>query len=134
MNEKIEKYISQMEKAAGASLLELQKSESELGFKFPEEYANFLSQTNGAEGAIGEAAYLVLWSIENVGSLNKAYKVNEYAPYLTLFGSNGGGTAFAFDRRLASLPIVEIEFMDIGLEEPKLLGQTFLDFLELKKG
>ncbi len=130
MNEKITEFISQMEKVPGVSWSELQKTESELGFKFPEEYASFLLESNGAEGAIGEAAYLVLWSLENIGSLNQAYKVNEYAPYLTLFGSDGGGMAFAFDKRSASLPIVEIAYIDIGLEEPELRGQTFLEFLE----
>ncbi len=130
MNEKIEKFISQMKKVPGVSKSELQKTESELGIKFPEEYASFLLESNGAEGAIGEAAYLVLWPLEKISPLNQMNEVEKDAPHLILFGSDGGGTAFAFDKRFASLPIVEIEYIDIGLEEPELRGQTLSEFLE----
>lgn len=119
-----------MEKAPGVSRLELQKTESELGFKFPEEYAGFLLESNGAEGPIGNAAYLVLWPLEKIKPYNQANEVGKYAPHLILFGSDGGDMGFAFDKRFATLPIVEIAYIDIGLEEPELLSQTFFEFLE----
>lgn len=129
MSKKIEKYLYQMEKMPGASQFEIQATESELGIKFPQEYVDFLLEINGAEGPIGEEAYLVLWSSENIKSLNKAYKVREHAPYLTLFGSDGGDMGFGFDERSTS-PIVEISYIDIGIEEPNLLSETFYEFLE----
>ncbi len=81
MNEKIVKFIFQMEKKPGVSRLELQKTESELGFKFPEEYTNFLLETNGAEGSIGDAAYLVLWPLEKISPLNQMNEVDKDAPH-----------------------------------------------------
>lgn len=121
--------MSQMEKNPGAPLSTLQKVEAELGFKFPQQYADFLLESNGAEGAIGNA-YLVLWSLEKIKPLNQLNEMDKSAPYLVLFGSDGGDMAFAFDKRSEVLPVVEIAYMDIGLEEPKLRGQTFLEFLE----
>jgi len=129
MNEKVLKFTSQMKKRSGVLFSELKKIESELGFNFPKEYADFLLESNGAEGAIGQA-YLVLWSLEKIKPLNQKNEVERHAPHLIIFGSDGGDMAFAFDKHLISLPIVEIAFIDIGLEEPKMLSQTFSEFLE----
>jgi hypothetical protein len=129
MDEKIEKFTSQMEKRPGASMSALQKVEAELEFKFPKQYANFLLESNGAEGAIGRA-YLVLWPLEKIKPLNQMNEMDKHAPYLVLFGSDGGAMAFAFDKRSDTLPIMEIEYMEIGLEEPKTRGQNFIEFLE----
>jgi len=130
MNEKIKKYISQMDQMPGASSVNLKETEVELGIKFPKDYVEFILEVNGAEGPIGEAAYLVIWSLEKMPLLNQSYKVKESAPYLTLFGSDGGGMGFAFDKRYGTLPVVEIAYIDIGMEEPKLLGRTFDEFIE----
>ncbi len=129
MNEDLNKFISQMNKKPGRSMLELQKAELELGIKFPELYTRFLLQSNGAIGAIGES-YLELWSLEDIKTFNSAYKVDEYAPHLILFGSDGGDMAYAFDRRFTPMPIVETPFIGMGLEKVKTCGQTFLEFLE----
>lgn len=129
MNEDLNKFISQMNKKPGISMLEVQKAELELGIKLPEPFTRFLLQSNGAVGAIGKS-YLELWSSEDIQTFNAAYKVDEYAPHLILFGSDGADMAYAFDRRLDHLPIVETPFIGMGLEETKLCGQTFLEFLE----
>src|ERR1044072_7362040 len=70
--------------------------ESESGLRLPDDYARFLQQTNGGEGFLGNA-YVILWRVEELIEMNKAYEVTEYAPGLFLFGSDGGGEAFAFD-------------------------------------
>ncbi len=65
------KYMIRMEIRPGTSLSSLQNVQAELGFKFPEEYADFLLESNGAEGVIGNA-YLVLWPLERIKPL-RAY-------------------------------------------------------------
>jgi hypothetical protein len=55
---------------------------------------------NGGEGFIGEN-YLRAWPVEDLIQSNKDYRVDEAAPGLFLFGSSGGGEAFAFDTRSA---------------------------------
>ncbi len=126
---RLRKYIIQMKKNPGVSLSSLQNVQEELGFKFPVEYADFLLESNGAEGPIGNA-YLVLWALEKIKSWNQMYEVDKYAPHLILFGSDGGDMGFAFDKRFELPPIVEIAYMDLGLEEPKTRGRTFLEFME----
>lgn len=56
----------------------VRKAEIELGVKFPSDYIEFISFSNGAEGSIGEN-YLILWSIDEIIELNEAYGVNDFA-------------------------------------------------------
>ncbi|MFC4557285.1 SMI1/KNR4 family protein [Virgibacillus kekensis] len=39
--------------------------ESQLGVTFPNEYVEFISHSNGAEGSIGEN-YIILWSVDDI--------------------------------------------------------------------
>ena len=62
--------------------------------------------------------------------MNKAYEVAEYAPGLLLFGSDGGGEAFAFDTRSATKPIVSVPFVGMELTVTRRLASNFTEFLE----
>lgn len=64
----------------------------------PDDYVGFLRTANGGEGWIGDR-YLVLFRIEDLGTLNVGYEVGELAPGFLLIGSNGAGEAVGFDRR-----------------------------------
>jgi|SRR5215472_16113009 len=104
--------------------------QQEAGFHLPQDYVEFLQRTNGGEGLIGQNAYVILWPVEDLLEMNRAYQVNEYAPGLFIFGSDGGGEAFAFDRRSEKMPVVSVPFvgMDPSLIQP--LGSGFQLFLE----
>ena len=52
--------------------------------------------------------------------------VSEFAPGLILFGSDGGGEAYAFDVREAVPIIVEVPFIGMGGDEAKRCGASFL--------
>lgn len=112
---------------ADAAVIQQFKAVSD--FRLPDDFARFMQQTNGGEGFVGNP-YLILWRMEELLEMNKAYQVVEYAPGLFLFGSDGGGEAFAFDTRSEAKPIVAIPFvgMDLGLARP--VAQTFEAFLE----
>lgn len=99
------------------------------GLILPEDYAQFLQEVNGGEGFIGPQAYLILWPLEELQGLNEAYEVQEYAPGLFLFGSNGGGEAFAFDTRVAGNPIVTVPFVGMDRELARPMAPTFEEFL-----
>jgi SMI1 / KNR4 family (SUKH-1) len=101
----------------------------ESGFLLPDSYARFLQQMNGGEGFIGNA-YVILRRIEQLIEMNKAHEVAEWAPGLLLFGSDGGGEAFAFDTRSEAKPIVSVPFigMDLGRVLPAASG--FESFFE----
>ena len=107
----------------------IKKIETELGVTFPNDYIEFLSYSNGAEGSIGEN-YLILWSIEDIIELNEAYGVNEFVKGLVLFGTDGGETAYAFDTRTNDTQIVAVPFIGMDLEEVKTCSNTFNGFLQ----
>jgi len=104
--------------------------EKELGYALPDDYRQFLRQKNGGEGFIGPNSYLILWPLEQLVSLNLAYEAARYAPGFLLFGSNGGGEAYAFNSGLRPMPIVAMPFvgMDPTVSQPIAVG--FAGFLQ----
>ncbi|WP_053059952.1 MULTISPECIES: SMI1/KNR4 family protein [Burkholderia cepacia complex] len=82
----------------------------------PDDYLTFLREHNGGEGFI-DNEYLMLWRAEDIVTFNEEYEVAEYAPGLLLFGSNGGGEAYAFDTRVSPMQIVEVPFIGMDLAD-----------------
>jgi hypothetical protein len=107
----------------------IRQFETESSFSLPDDYARFLQQTNGGEGFVGKA-YVILWRVEELLEMNKAYQVAEYAPGLFLFGSDGGGEAFAFDTRSDANPIVAVPFVGMELKLARPVARSFEAFLE----
>lgn len=107
----------------------IRQFESEGGFRLPEDYAQFLQQADGGEGFVGNA-YAILWRVSELLEMNRAYQVAEYAPGLFLFGSDGGGEAFAFDTRAAAKPIVSVPFVGMELKVARPVASSFTAFLE----
>jgi len=81
--------------------------------------------TNGGEGFIGEEEYLMLWSVEELPSLNEAYEVQQYAPGLLLFGSSGGGEAYGFDTRKQCFEIVRVPFIGMTWDLAQPIATSF---------
>jgi hypothetical protein len=121
--------IAQMELRPGASVALVQDVQSRLGFRLPRDYVEFITESNGAEGFVGNS-YLVLWPIEEIIPTNDAYQVRVFAPGLLLFGSDGGGEAYAFDTRSGKMPVVSVPFVGMSLAAAKKLSRTFSGFLE----
>ncbi len=107
----------------------IRQLESEAGLRLPEDYANFLQQSNGGEGFVGNA-YIILWRVDDLLEMNRSYQVADHAPGLFLFGSDGGCEAFAFDTRTDSKPIVSVPFVGMELTLARSLGSNFKAFLE----
>lgn len=60
MNEKIKKSASDMDLPPAATAEMPSEAEEKLGIHFPSEYREFFMLSNGAEGGVGKASYLVL--------------------------------------------------------------------------
>ncbi|MCE9580726.1 MAG: SMI1/KNR4 family protein [Deltaproteobacteria bacterium] len=102
--------------------------EAASGVRLPDEYLRFMRGANGGEGAIGRA-HAQLWTIEDLLQFNVACGANEFCPEVFVFGSDGGGEAYAFDRRTAPWSVVLVPFIfDLAAAVP--LGATFDAFLE----
>lgn len=110
----------------GASEEALEKAGATAGRPLPLDYLQFLRRHNGGEGFVGEG-YLILWKAEELDAFNREYEVNDYAPGLFLFGSNGGGEGFAFDTRYADMPIVRVPFIGMDLQYATPVADGFDD-------
>lgn len=130
MNKQIREYLKDVTLNQATTLAVIKKSEIEFGITIPSDFKTFLKEHNGCEGSVGENAYLVLWSIEDIVELNEAYEVNEFAPGLLLIGSNGGEQAYAYDMRFDAKPIVSVPFIGMELGEILPCANTFEEFLE----
>lgn len=95
-----------------------------LGRSLPPDYALFLSEHNGGEGFIGDN-YVILWKAEELGPFNREYEVDQLAPGLVLFGSNGGGEGYGFDTRSADMPIVRVPFVGMDLQYATPVASSF---------
>jgi hypothetical protein len=129
MNPEISKWLKGFVKNPAATPEVIDQATSTLGVALPTDYLEIFRHMNGGEGFVG-ASYLRFYPIEKVAPLNQAYAVEEFAPGLLIFGSSGGGEAFAFDTRTTPLTIVEIPFipMDFGYLEQH--GSTLKEFLD----
>src|SRR5262245_13535397 len=76
----------------------------------PHDYIELLHIMDGGEGFVG-STYVRFYPSNKLALLNKAYAVEEFAPGLVIFGSNGGGEAFAFDNRQEQQLVVQIPFI-----------------------
>jgi SMI1 / KNR4 family (SUKH-1) len=102
--------------------------QSNLRFPLPADYVQFLEQMNGGEGFVGKN-FLRAWHIEDLIQFNKDYFFDEAAPELFLFGSSGGGEAFAFDTRSSPPSIVAVPFIG-SLEDAIVIAPNFNSFLQ----
>ena len=107
----------------------IRQFESTTGVRLPADYVAFLMQSNGGEGFIGKG-YADLWRIEEIIAKNQSYKACDFVPGLLLFGSDGGGEAFAFDNRSEQQPIVAVPFVPLSTEAARSLAARFGEFLE----
>jgi hypothetical protein len=106
----------------------IRRVETDAGIRFDSEYVRFLTETNGGEGFIGPSSYAILWRVEELLEMNVAYEVAEYAPGLFLFGSDGGGEAFGFDRKSGA--IVSVPFVGMDPSLAKTIASRFDSFFE----
>lgn len=113
-----------------ASENELRAFEDAAGLKLPEAYRLFLRIFNGGEGFIGDS-YIILFPVNELVEINKRHEMEEYAPGLLLFGSDGGGEAFAFDTRSAGFGIVQFPFIGIDDKAVLKIAATFDVFLQV---
>jgi len=123
-----EKLFAKFDANPPANSGSIARCQAHLAVPLPQDYVQFLRQMNGWEGFIGKN-YLRAWPVEDLIQSNKDYRVDEAAPGLFLFGSSGGGEAFAFDTRSAPPPIVAVPFIVLNLEDAIVMAPNFTEFL-----
>jgi hypothetical protein len=107
----------------------LQEHFRKFGKSLPSDLRQILEERDGAEGFVG-GHYVVIWGTAEIVEYNKSYGAPEHASGLILFGSNGGGEAFAFDARSSGLPVVKVPFVGMQLKLVEMLAPTFTELLK----
>lgn len=124
---KKEEILKDWQLNPGASADAIRDAVSLLG-SLPSDYIQFLHNYDGGEGFIGDN-YLILWKVEELSVFNREYEVEQYAPGILLFGSDGGGEGYGFDTRDAAMPVVRIPFIGMELRYVRAVADSFIDFL-----
>lgn len=106
---------------------DLDRFENELDFKFPADYRSFVKEVDGCEGDFNGKNYAVLWRVSDLKSFNEEYEVNKYVEGLLFFGSDGGGEAFAFDKK--NKIIVRVPFVGMEMALCRKVSDSFEQFL-----
>jgi hypothetical protein len=114
-------------KRASADPRDVDALEEAIGARLPADYRWFVHKHDGAEGWIG-SAYIALWAVHEINRHNQTVDPQNYAPGLLLFGTDGGGEAFAFDTtqrwRVVRVPLVGLS-RELAIE----VGPTITDWL-----
>ena len=124
-----QRYSAKLDLQIPATVHDVEACERALELVFPLEYKEFLRKTNGAEGIVGEHSYAIFWRVSELAKFNEAYQVQRYAPGYLLFGSDGGGEAFAFDIT-KNMTIFTLPFVGMSRDVADGQGTTFWQFLE----
>jgi len=123
-----ENLLKEFTKKDGAAADVIAEAETALQWSLPTDYKEFLEKINGGEGFVGEN-YLILWAAEELAQFNNEYEVQDYAPGLVLFGSDGGGEGYAFDARTTASSIVQIPFIGMDLVYARPMAGSFSEFV-----
>jgi cell wall assembly regulator SMI1 len=115
----------------GGSEEDLDRVEARLATKLPADYRAPMRRSDGAEAEFGQS-WVVLWRVGDLVEHNEAYRVAEFAPGLTFFGSNGAGEAYAWDWRPTRRSLyVVIPFITPDPEATVPCADTFEEFLSV---
>lgn len=94
---------------------------------------DFIQTYNGCDGFFDNDRYIGLWKIKDVIKLNPYYNFIKESEFLFFIGSDGSSLGYAFDK-LKHSEIVSIDFLDIGVEIPTKVADSFENFLEYLAG
>jgi hypothetical protein len=99
---------------------------SEIPFHLPDQYLEFMKESNGADFTFDES-YLILWPLTDLIKLNKAYSTGEFIPDFYLIGSDGGDTAYAVSKKTGGF--YKMPFIGISKKEACFISDNFNGFL-----
>ncbi|SDF61138.1 SMI1/KNR4 family protein [Chitinophaga filiformis] len=125
MNEHITKYIQDLTLNSSIDGTKFSEIIDSIDCNFPDDYLDFLRETNGGVGFIRDGKYVHFWRAEELIKFNDGF--DEFLPDFFLIGSDGGGTGFAIRRKEGTF----VSFPFIGADEDTIenVGKVFREFL-----
>jgi len=67
------------------------------GVDLPADYIEFMRLHNGGEGDVADAAWVVLFPMEELQEINDDYQIDRYLPDCCIIGSDGGAELYGVD-------------------------------------
>ena len=101
--------------------------------RLPNELCELYKQANGGEGFYGEQ-YVRIYPVEQLAELNEAFGTSDFAPGLTIFGSNGGGEAYAYRSTESGYEYLQLPFIPMVKSNAIVLAQTLKGALNVLAG
>lgn len=129
MNTDLKEILSKLNKNDEPSDMVYSSFLKKIDFDIDKDFVEFVKSYNGAEGVISENDYIILWNIDDIISLNPYYEGVKECEELFFIGTNGSNLGYAFDKK--SGKIVSIDFLDISKDQPYVIADTFLSFLNI---
>ena len=127
MNENIKKLTKSLRLNQALTEAVWNSVTSKINFRLAGDYLEFIKESNGGEGTVGNNGYIQLWCFDELIEANQDYQVEEFAPSLFLIGSNGGGTAYGVKKSTGTF--IDVPFIGMSDEAAADCGETFVDFL-----
>ena len=84
---------------------------------------------DGGEGPIGAQGYLILWPLLETIENTEGYEVEQVQKGLLLFATDGGDTAYAFDRVDPDWAVVEVSLSSASPEDVEFYARNFAEFV-----
>ena len=113
----------------GASESDILRLESDLNVRLPDDYRDFLRSSNGTEGFLAPDIYVLLWSANQIISLNTGYCVHEFLPGTVLLGSNGADTGYGLNFGASPEYYFAVPLIGMAVDSMSFLGVSFEQFL-----
>lgn len=107
----------------------LPELESEMSFKLPEDYKDFLTRYCGDEKFFGEN-YVCLWDKDDVLIQNRNYQIPEFLPGAIGIGTNGAGELYALLTTRYGHQVIKTPFISMEPIDHHEVGMSFSDFLQ----
>jgi len=127
MNAGLTQHLTGFARRPGASTAEVESELLSSGMELPSDYWGLLRFANGCEGFLGDE-YLRFYPADQLILLNNAFCIQEFIPGRFIFGSNGGGEAWAFDLRIKPTAVVKVPFIPMHDKYSHSFG-TFEEFI-----
>jgi hypothetical protein len=112
--------------SGGLSTIELiEAAEAGLGMQIPRDLSEFLVARGPGEGFVGAGGYLRITPPEDWPSRHTILEAPINWPGLLIFGSDGSGELFAFDKDTQ----LYVEVDAIGDPDRRPMGRSFVEFV-----
>ena len=110
-----------------ADLEMIKQTERILSTKLPKDYVDFLLQTNGYEGQLGQS-YSIFTPVDKIEEFTQLYGT-QFFPWIIFIGTDGGGDMYVIDKRTNPLQFGLLPFISSD-EDFIPLGDTFEEFIK----